>query len=303
MPELLHSTRIRIAAETSLGSGVADGAGWHEIPTTGAAVERELVSTAQRTSLHGQITAREVISDAWSFRTAHEANLALVIWLITPHMTAAGEGVWQLDPEADGPSYVVETTSEGGDIAIYRGTRMTELQISWEERRILQLEAQWSALRRQDLEEPLAGIDGPSLAGPMLPNSAAAMAIATGTWGDNPKTDNAVITHGGQIVMTREIQARNFGPDGYPETFNNAPWTVLSEIYLPQTAGITDQAFSDAWTGRLALWLGTGGEHFRINRAHGVVVEEDLKAYDWRVRRLTTEALADDFRTTLEFRA
>jgi len=302
MPELLHSTRIRIAAETSLGSGVATG-GWHEMPTTGSAVERELVSTAQRISLHGQVTSRNVISDAWSFRTAHEANLALIDWLIKPHMTAKSAGVWQLDPEADGPSFVVETTSEGGEIACYRGTRLTELQISWEERRVIQLEIQWAALRRQTLEAPLAGADGVSLAGPMLPNSAATMSITTGAWGLDPKTDNAVVTHGGQIVMTRQIEARNFGPDGIPETFSHAPWSVLSEIYLPQTAGITDLAFSDEWTGGLALWLGPGAEHFRVNRAHGVVVEEDLKAYDWRVRRLTTEALADDYRSTLEFRA
>lgn len=302
MPELLNATRIRIAQETAVGSGVATG-GWREIPTTGAAIDRELVMTAQRMSLHGQLSAREVIADAWGFRMAHEANLALVAWMIQAHLTDQGGGVWQLDPEADGPSFVIETTSEGGDIAAYTGTKLTELQMFWEERRVIQLETQWSALRRQTLVEPLAGAAGAALAGPMLPTRLATMAATPDAWGGNPRVDDAITTHGGQIVMTREIEPRNYGPDGIPDTFNLAAWQVLAEIYLPETPGITDTAYGEEWIGRLAMWFGSGTQHLRINQAHGVLTDEDLKAYDWRVRRLTAEAVADNSRATLEFRA
>lgn len=300
--EQLNATRIRIARETNLGNGVATG-GWRDLPVTGAAMERELVATAERRTLYGQLSQREVISDAWTFRTSHEANLALLRWLLEANMVLASAGVWLLDPESHGASYTVETTSEGGDIAQYSGVKLTELQIFWEERRVVQIEAQWAALTRVELGSPAAGTTGAILAGPMLPTRLATMAATTGFWAGDPRADNYVLTHGGQIVLTRNIEPRNFGPDGKPDTFNQAPWTVLAEIYLPETPGVTDVAFADEWVGRLAFWLGSGTEHLRINRVHGVVTDEDLKAYDWRVRRLTVEGLVDDSRSNLEFRA
>lgn len=301
--ELLHATRIRIARETSLGSGVETG-GWRNLPVTGAAVERELVATAERRSLHGQLSAREVISDSWRLRTSSEGNLAFFEWLLTAQMNPAGSGIWILDPETiEDRSYVVETMSELGDVAVYRGTKLTELQIFWEERRIVQMETEWSCLERDEPGAPISGAEpSGTIAGEMLPTRLATIAITGGAWGGDPRADNAVLTHAGQLVMTRQIEPRNFGPDGIPDSFSRGNWSTLAEIYLPETAGITDVAFADEWTGGIAFWFGAGTEHLRINRAHGLIGEEDLKAYDWRVRRLTAEAMTDDARATLEFR-
>lgn len=300
--EQLYRTTIRAAIETTLGNGEAENDAWWHLPVTGAAVERVTVSSAERKNVFMQGNRRQIVSQAWMFTTSHQASEDFLLWLLLPHLTERAAEIFTLDPEADGPSYCVETISEAGDFARYLGCQPQEIQIFLEERRIVQVEIQWAALVR---ETPGGATErNPAeFSGVLMPTNRASLASTQNNWGPNPRANRAVVFHGGQIILTRGIKPANYGPDGKPDTMTRAAWDVLVELYMPETPGITDLAFADEWTGRLALWLGLGPEHFRIQSARGFIDDEDLKGWDWRVRRLVASAETDSRRALLEFRA
>lgn len=302
--EQLYRTTLRAAVETAIGSGEPVDDDWRELPVTGAAAERVIVSAAERKNVFMQGTKREAVSQAWQLRTSHEASLDFLLWILLPHFTSRSEGLYTLDPEAEGPTYVIEALSEAGDLSRYLGCQAKEIQIFMEERRVVQIEIAWAALHRE-ASVPVAPLYRPTaeFSGTMMPTRAAGLAVTNSTWGADPRADNAATFHGGQIVLTREIQPRNFGPDGRAETMERAAWRVMLELFMPETPGITDAAFADEWTGKIGLWLGDGPEHFRIEQARGFIDDEDLKAYDWRVRRLVAAAESDSLRCLAQFRA
>lgn len=302
--EQLYRTTLRAAVETALGNGEPVDDDWRHLPVTGAAVERVIITAAERKNVFMQGTKREVVSQAWMIRTAHEGSLDFLLWLLLPHFTNRGSDLYTLDPEAEGPSYVIEALSEAGELQRFFGCQAKEIQIFMEERRIVQIEVTWAALER-DAFIPGAPLYRPTaeFSGALMPTRACGLAVTDSTWGTDPRVDNAVTFHGGQIFLTREIKTRNHGPDGIAETMERAAWKVMVELFMPETPGITDAAFADEWTGKIALWLGAGPEHFRIEQARGFIDDEDLKAYDWRVRRLVAASESDSLRCLAQFRA
>jgi hypothetical protein len=299
--EHLNATEIRLARETAVGSGVASGS-WVAPGFTAAAVTRGFTTSAERRDVFRQLTRRDVICQAWSFMTSHEIGVDFFRWILEPHLTDRGGGVWTLDPEAEGVSFIMEATSEAGDISAYFGCVIVEAQILFEESKILRLELTWSALHREVLDSPLAGSTALPWPLVLIPTMTADFAATVDAWGADPRVDDVQTCHGGQVFLTRKIEPCNYGPDGRPEAYTRQPWDVLAEIYLPETPGLTDTAFGEDWTGRFALWIGAGDEHIRINQASGFISEEDLKGYDWRVRRIAMQALTDQVRGLIEYR-
>ncbi len=299
--EQLNATEIRIARETAIGSGIASGS-WVFPGFTAAAVTRGFTTSAERRDVFRQLTRREVVCQAWSFMTSHEIGVDFLRWILEPHLTNRGGNVWTLDPEAEGISFVVEATSEAGDISAYYGCVIVEAQILFEEGKNLRLELTWSALFRDVLNAPIAGSNAAPWPLVMVATMNGDFAATVGDWSEDPRIDDVQVCHGGQLFLTRKIEPCNYGPDGRPSAFTRQPWDVLAELFLPETPGITDTAFGEDWTGRFALWVGTGGEHFRINAASGFITDEDLKGYDWRVRRLALQSVSDEARGLLEYR-
>lgn len=299
--EHLYATKIRLAVETALSSGVA-GSRWTIPPLTAAAVQRVFHQTAERMDVFRQLTRREIVCEAWEFKTSHEVGLLFLRWILIPHFTYRGS-LHTLEPENEGPSFVMEVTSDAGDISRYSGCRVTEFQILWEDRRIVRLDITWSALKRDVLESPLAGNAGDEFDFELVPNNTCGVAITNGVWATFPREDNAAIMHGGQLFLTRPIVPTNYGPDGQPGEHDRQPWSCIAEIYMPETPGVTDQAFADQWHGGVVVWMGPGVDSFRINNAIGFISDEDLKAYDWRVRRLAIQAFSDARRALVEYRS
>jgi hypothetical protein len=303
MPALIEQlwlTEIRIATEGTEGSGTATG-DWYRLPSTGAALERQIITSADRKNVHRQQSDGQVICQQWGIKTSHEASQALIDWILLPELTDRSAGVWTLDPEAEGQNYVIETQSETGDSARYCGCRVKEISIRIEERRIVMLEILWAVMKRIPIAETsrtLVDLDAT-----MMPTSECALAVTTGEWDIDPRDTQATTMHGGQIILTREIGAANFGPTGNPETQTLGHWKTMIEIYMPETPGVTDSAFADSWSGKIALWIGSATPHIRMDRARGFIGEEDLLAWDWRVRRLVALGESDSRRALIEFRA
>ena len=301
--EQLWKTSVRMSVESGyLGSGLAS-ANWVRPELSTAAVSRDIKTQAEKKDVHRQLTRRETVSESWTLSTGHDAKLEFLAYLFAGMMTDRGGDVLALEPEADGVSYVVETVSENGDIAVYSGCQLAELTIIIEDRRIVRIEMTLACLRRQTSNDPLSGSSYIDVGGPMMPTFQVGLAATTDEWGAEPRTDNAVTMHGGQIIFTREVAPANFGPDGIPSAFAKRPWRVMGELMMPETAGVTDVAFAAEWLGSLMLWPTSDDSVLVINRAVGFVGDEDLVAYDFRVRRLAFEAMTDDNRALIEFRA
>lgn len=301
--EQLWKTSVRMAVETTFGSGIGNGQ-WVRPELSTAAVSRDIKTQAEKRDVFRQLKQREIVSESWTLAMGGDAKLAFLAWLLGGIMTDRGSDVFALDPETDGVSYVVETTSENGDIAVYSGCQLAELTVVIEDRRIVRLEMSLACLRRQTPDDPLAGTTYLDVSGDMMPTYQVGLAISAAyEWGSVPRTDNAVTMHGGQLVFTREIAPANFGPDGIPSSFARRPWRVMGELMMPETAGVTDVAFASEWTGGIMLWLTDGDPVLVINNAVGFVSDEDLVAYDFRVRRLAFEAMTDADRALIEFRA
>lgn len=298
--EQLHLTRIRIAEETALGSAAPDPDGWIEPPMTAAAVSRELVSTAARVDVFGQSFRKDVIASTWGLRTEHELGLPWLLWILKRHMTARPGGIWTLDPEAPDPSFVIETQSPAGEVAQYSGCRISEIQIEQQERRLVTCKITWLALERDTPEDPAPEAAGESVNGPLCPTHLATVAATTGAWDPDPRATQSVTHFAGQLILRREIEATNYSPDGYPQGFIDSPWQVLAELLTPQINGLTDAAFDDEWNGKLAFFPTAGTEHLRVNASHGFIQDEDLLAFDWRVRRIAAQALSDYRRALVE---
>ncbi len=301
--EQLYATSIRIAGETTPGSMEADVNGWHLPGITEAAVEREIILSAERRNFHRQLARREIIASEWQITTRHEATIPLVEWILQAILTDHGSGRWALDPKSPDRSFVIETTTDAGAIHAYAGCRIAEIQLVWDERKILLIDITWQGTSRHSLEAAIDGTAGPDLSGPLLTTRAAGFAVATDAWGTDPRIDNAAVMFAGQVFLTRDIQAGNIGPDGIASTMERAPWTVMAEIQMPETPGITDQAFADQWCGKLAFWFGSGSHHLRLNNVVGFIADGDLKAFDFRIRRLVAEAESDPNLALMEFRA
>jgi hypothetical protein len=301
MIEQLHATKLRLARESATGSGSPSG-DWITPPTTAAAVSRNFMQTAQRQDVFRQLNARKVVAEAWIMRSSHEVGLEWLEWVLLPHLTARGAGVYTLDPEAEGPTYVLDTETEQGHRAKFSGLKLNEVQLIFEEGRTVRVDLQWIGLRRT---VPATALPGAATAptGGLVANFLSQAAMTTGAWATDPRADQPVNAHGAQIFLQRDIAAADFGPDGIPEAHNRAAWRLVGECYMPETPGITDTAFSDDWQGKVALWIGEGAKHLRVNNAQGYVTDDDLKGYDFRVRRLVFEGKSDDRRSICEFRA
>lgn len=285
--EQLHQTQIRLARETSPGSGQPDGA-WVEPPRNGAAVERRYRNTAQQTNPYRQTTRREVIHSAWALRTEHEIDVPLLQHLLEPHLLQRS-GDRALTPDAPEPSWVVETVSPMGSIARYGGVQLGELRIGIEQRRTAGMTATWSALWRTEPGAIGAGQVDPQPTGPMIPTRTVALRMATGGLSD-PEADRTMF-FAGQIFLTRKIQPANYGPDRIAALHRLGPWSALAEIQMPAEAQ-AEQAFRDRWAGGLAFDL--PGLTIQIETASGFVGNEDLVAFDWRTMRLAAEAERDN---------
>lgn len=301
MIEQLHATQLRLAVETAPGNGVAAGA-WLKPPTVAAAVSRGFKNTAQRLDVFRQPRSREVVAEAWVIRSTHEVGLPFLRWLLEPHGIDRGGDVWTFDPEAVGPTFVLDTETQQGHRALFSGLSLVEVQLQFEESRIVKMECQWAGLRRTTpaTELPAAALE---FSGGLLATFRGAAAATTGAWDVDPRANQPINCHGAQLFFQRQVQAVDYGPDGVPSTHSRAPWRVLGEAYMPETTGITDTAFSDSWQGKVGLWFGPGSEHLRVNNAQGYVTDDDLKGYDFRVRRLVFEGFTDDRRAVAEFRA
>lgn len=301
MIEQLHATKLRLARETATGSGSPSG-DWISPPTTAAACTRDFVQTAQRQDAFRQLSDREVVAESWTVRSSHEVGLGWLQWLLLPHLTDRGAGVYTMDPEAQGPTFVLDSETQQGHRARFQGLKLVEVQLIFEEARVIRMDCQWVGLRRVVPGTALPGA-ATEFSGGVVATFLADAAATTGAWNADPRATQRVTAHGGQVFLQRECAAADFGPDGIPEAHTRAAWRIVGEVYMPETPGITDTAFSDDWAGKLAFWLGAGAQHLRINNAHGFVTDDDLKGYDFRVRRLVFEAKSDERRALMEFRA
>jgi len=298
--EQLYANRIRFATETAVGSGVASG-DWVSPPCTAAAITRQFRQVVARKDVFRQPRGRKIVSESWLLRTAHEIGLPFFRWVLLPHMVNRGGGVWTLDPEAEGPTFVLEGETEQGRRMRVAGIKLSEVMLIFEDMRLVRMECQWVGLWRDvpETELPDATED---VRGTILPTWQAQAVATTGAWDTNPRATQRVNAAGAQLFLSRGIEACNYGADGIPTQHNRKAWNVVGETYLPETEGITDVAFLDDWQGRLGFFFGTGDEQLRINNAQGFVGEDDLKAYDFRMRRLVFQSFTDDRRATLEFR-
>lgn len=301
MIEQLHATELRLARESTPGSGSPTG-GWLRPPTTAAACTRDMLTLMQRADVFRQLRDRKALAQAWQIRSSHEVGLEWALWLLKPHFTDRGAGLYTLDPEAEGPTYVLDTETQQGHRATFVGLKLVEVQLIFEEGRGVRMDCQWVALRRL---VPTSALPAAELApsGNLVPTVTCDAAATTGSWDPAPRATQRVTAHGAQLFFQRECQAADFGADMVPDSHTRAPWRLLGEIYMPETAGITDTAFSDDWRGKIALWLGAGAEHFEIDAAHGFVTDDDLKGYDFRVRRLVFEGRSDDMRGICKMKA
>lgn len=300
MIEQLHATKLRMARESYPGSGIATGE-WVTPPCTAAAVSRDFVTVAQRLDVFRQLRTREMVAESWTVRSSHEIGLAWMRWLLLPHFTTRGAGVYTMDPEAEGPTFVLDTETEGGHRAKFHGLKLVEVQLIFEEGRTIRMDCQWQGLQRTTPETDLPGAFT-TFSGNVVATVLAGASATTGEWLADPREDNAIVAHGAQVFLQRDCMAADFGPDRIPESHTREAWRVVGEIYMPETPGITDSAMADNWQGKLALWFGAGSENLRIENAQGYVTEDDLKGYDFRVRRLVFEAKTDARRAVLELR-
>lgn len=299
-PESLHLTTLRIAAETSIGSGSPAGSIYRP-PMTAAACQREIQTMAERRNLARGPSQRAIIAQSWSLATSHEIGLPFLRLILASHMTTRAAGEYTLDPEAPEPTWVIETESAAGDLARFTGAAVEEIRIAIDERSVARMDLKWRALQRLVPDTAMTGPEGDSLAGELITTQACGFAATSDEWDLDPRVDNAAVMHGGQLYLTRRILPANFDPNGRPHLHDRAPWDVLGEVYMPETPGITDQAFDGLWQGRVAIWIGAGATRVQIENASGYVADEDLLAYDWRTRRLAFTGQADDRRALLDF--
>lgn len=300
MIEQLHATKLRLAQETAPGTGSPLG-DWISPPCTAAAVSRDFVTVAQRLDVFRQLRTRELVAESWTVRSSHEVGLDWMRWLLLPHFTPRTASTWTLDPESEGPTFVLDTETEAGHRAKFHGLKLVEVQLIFEEGRTIRMDCQWAGLQRTTPATALPGA-ATVFSGNVLATVKGAAAATTGEWDNPPRINQPIVCHGAQIFFQRDCLPADFGPDRIPEGHTREAWRILGEIYMPETPGITDAAFSDTWQGKLALWFGPGQDHVRVNNAQGYVTEDDLKGYDFRVRRLVFEAKSDDRRAILEFR-
>lgn len=300
MVEQLHRTEIRIATEAALGSGEAEG-DWWQPPIVSAAASRGFRTFVTKKDIFRNTVYREPAMEEWMLQTSHEMGTAFFNWVIATIFPEAEAGTFTVSPEAQSRTYVIAAESEGGHRSRFKGVKISEISIRAEESRIVSFDIIWIALDRIDDPEELPEANQ-APTGDVLATFRGASSATQGEWDAEPRATQAINIFAAQIFLTRQIQATQYGADGIPTQHTRAPWEIRGEIYMPETEGITDQAYADNWEGKIALFFGTGTDHVRIDNASCFLVEDDLKSYDFRIRRLILQAMSDDNRNLAEFR-
>lgn len=299
MIEQIHATRIRMALETELGSAIADGQ-WIEPPCVSAGTSREIVSSANRSDVFRNQRDQRIICEDVALRTSHEIGSQFFKLIIDSLFSRASESVLQVDPEAVGKSWVMHAITEGGKHYLFRGMMIQELSVRMQESRIIDFEIGWVALQSQETAEPLPQASL-SPTGGVLATYKGKAAGTTGEWDADPASSQGIKIFAAQIFIRRNSFPTQFEADGKPTAMSRAPWKISGEIAMPETQGITDLAYADQWMGKIAFFLGDDIE-IRINSLAAFVMDDELKAYDFRTRRLIFEALSDDKRSVAEIR-
>jgi hypothetical protein len=296
--ESLFATATRFFQETAAGNGTATGE-VIELPLTGAAAARRVIAWEQQTTPFRLNNQRAPIHQVYELRTSHEVNLWLAAWLLERHMTLDA-GVYYLDREAPEPTFAMQLQSEDGDLIDFKGMALVELQISVSARRVVTMECTWSALSRGTgtaLEAVTAVYETE-----MVPSTGAAVAIVEGLLAADSRTD-VIDCHSAELFFSRkDLAAVNYEADGQPGAYNSGAWRVVGEAMVPASA------LTEVGQGRIvggwALLLGLDGADldFRVNTATGYVVQDPIKADDFREQTILLEAAGDSRGSLIELR-
>jgi len=298
MIEQLYATELRVAAEASLLSGTAAG-DWWAPPVIAAAVARTFVGVLERKDVWRQRRTRIEYGNSWEIATSHPVGVGFLGWLLSNELEAvSGETYLALTPETQSRTYVLEVESQAGDRQRFSGMAIQRIALQWQERRLVGLDVTWVALHRTTSVGALPAADQIDEA-ERIPTWPGKVALTTGAWGADPREDNGVTSFDAQLFMSRDIAAADFGPGMEPLGHAQAPWRVLAETTTQQTA-LMETAFSSRFAGRMGIWIGPAA-HFRLDNAQGFVRDEELKASDWRQRRIGVEGFSDNARRLLTY--
>ena len=299
MIEQLNATELRIAQETAIGSGETAG-NWWRPRSTMALASRSLALVASRSDLWRQPSERVIIGDSWTLKTTHQVGLDWLAWLLRAHANERLGNVWTLDPEAEGPTYVVETEMQDGGRATFGGLKLQELRIFWEESRVIRLDCQWSGLWRSTPESALPAYDIEPVDA-VAPTSGGAFSASTSAFVTGPpRLLGKVQAHAFQVFLSRAVEAADFGPDGVASTHTRRAWQVVGEVVMPWHT-IAETAISGQWSGQFAIWFGAGNDRLVVGSVEAHVVDQDLQAYDFRQAQLLFQAHTDTRRSLLDF--
>lgn len=299
--EQIHETEIRIAVETTIGAGVTESE-WIQPPAKGWSVTRGFSVSFEKLDVFRNPSKRDFFSEEWILVSSHERGSDFFNWIIQNVLTDRGSGVFTADPEAIGKTFVIQAKASGGSHSRFSGCAISEIRIQGEESRIVSFDLTWIALKRSELEEENLPEAEQSWSGGLTPTKDGQVAITEGEWSADPRTEQAINAFAYQVFLQREIKAVSFGPDGIPKSFSREPWKFVGELFTEEKTGFTDLAYAESWAGKIAIWFGKETANLRIEKARAFVTDDELKGYDFRIKRLLIEGHGDHRRSVVEIR-